>query len=817
VDTLTRDIRDGLRQWRRAPLMTAVALASLGLGIGANLALFSLVAAVHFTPLPVRAPERLARIVTDRGEYALQNIVWEYVRREQAIFEGVAGAAAARLNLASDGESRFSQALYVTGEFFDVIGVPMARGRGLTPADDRAGAAPVAVISHAFWQRELGAREDAVGRTVDVERERITIVGVTAPAVFGIEVGRRTDLYLPAAVEPLLAGAESRASHPAVHWLQMFGRLHQDQTTAQATAALRGWQPALREATIPPETPARQHLSDPLEVVSASTGVSFLRRDFGRPLLLLLGAVGLVLLVACANLAALVLARFTDRQRELVVRRALGASRVQLVRSLMTETLLLGVTGAALGMALAVWLTELMVPWLASPLDRGIVPHLAVGLDWRLVSAAAALALATSLAAGLAPAIAAARVAPLGALTSASRGSSAGRGPARTLRLLVAVQIALSLVLVSAAALLARSFVALTSQPTAVDGDRVLLASLNGPLFAEHPLETQARIDELLRRLEAIPGVDAASASTLTPLSGIIMLTPVTASGFASDDPRDANAAANRITPRFLEVFGTRLLAGRPFDERDGPDAPRVAIVNTAFVERYLPDLESAVGQVVQLRGRDTEIVGVVATGRYMNVREPERRFVYVPLAQFLGPQPQPVRFAVRSAMPDALRGPVVQAVRAFDPALTVEFRTLADEIATSSNRERLLAWLGSLFAVLALTMAAIGLYGAFAYMVARRRLEFGIRVALGADRLAILRLVLCDAAIVLVAGAAVGLAAAVASGRFLEALLFDVQPRDPAMLALALLVVTLVAAVSSYLPARTAAAANPAEGLRAE
>lgn len=817
MDLWSRDIRDGFRQWQRAPIATSVALALLGVGIGAQIAIASLAMALYVRPLPVTEPDRLARVVFDRGEYALQTAVWEYVRREQTIFEGVAAAAPARLNLASDGESRFVQALYTSGGFFDVVGVPMVRGRGFQPSDDRVGTTPAAIISHTFWQRELGGREDVVGLGIDVERQRAVIIGVTAPQFFGIEVGRRTDLYLPVAVEPLVAGRESRQAQSFAHWLHLFARLNRGQTAEQATAALRAWQPALRDATRPPSAPWGQHLADPLEVISSRTGMSFLRRELGQPLLLLLGSVGFVLVMACANLAALMLAQFTDRQREFCIRRALGASQIQIVRRVLIETLLLASAGALIGVVVAAWLTQLIVPWLASPLDRGVLPYLDVGVDRYLMLLTGGLVLAASLLAGLGPALAAAFASPTGALIPASLAKSNGRGTSRALHALAAAQIALSLVLVSTAAVLGRSFVALTSQPTAVDGDRVLLASVNGPLFSDDASTTLERIDGLLSRLEAVPDVTAASASTLSPLSGWIMLAPMSVPGFTSDDRRDANVAVNRVTGRFFEVFGTPLLTGRTFDERDHALSPRVAIVNTAFAEHYFGAIDDVVGRMVQMAGRDTEIVGVVSTGRYMNLREPVRSFAYVPLAQFIGPRPQPVRFAARSAAPDELRTPFVQAVRRFDPKLTVEFRTLTDEIVAQSNTERLLASLGGLFALLALIMAAVGLYGAFTYMVVRRTREFGVRLALGADRAGILRLVLADAAVVVGMGVGSGLACTVASGRFLEALLFGLQPTDPGMLTAALLVVTMVAGIATYLPARRGTRTDPAHSLRSE
>jgi predicted permease len=810
-----RDVRDALRHWLRAPMTTSVALTLLGVAMGAHMGIASLAMALYVKPLPVTEAARLGRVVSGRGEYTVQTSVWEYFRKEQAIFESVAAAAPARLNLASAGESRFVQALFTSGEFFDVVGVPLMRGRGLRPSDDRDGATPTALVSYAFWQRDLGGREDVIGLAIDIERLTAVVIGVTAPEFFGIEVGRRTDLYLPIAVEPLIAESRQPASPP--HWLHLFARLHPGQTVEQATAALRAWQPALRESTRPPSAPPGQHLAEPLEVISSRTGISFLRQELGQPLLLLLGSVGFVLVMACANLAALMLAQFTDRQREFQIRRALGASGTQIARRLLTETLLLAAAGAVIGTVVATWLTQLMVPWLASPLDRGVVPYLDLRIDQHFLLVTGILILAAGLLAGLGPAIAAALGSQTDTLMPASVAKSGRRRVSPVLYALAAAQVALSLVLVSTAAVLGRSFVALTSQPTAVDGDRVLLASVNGPLFGADASTTLTRIDGLLARLEALPDVGAASASTLTPLSGWIMLTPLSVPGFDSADGRDASVAVNRVTGRFFEVFGTPLLAGRTFDERDHASSPPVAVVNTAFAEHYFGGVDDVVGRMVRMSGRDTEVVGVVSTGRYMNLREPERSFAYVPLAQFIGPRPQPVRFAARSASPDELRPLFVQAVRRFDPTLTLEFRTLADEILAQSNPERLLASLGGVFALLALIMAAVGLYGAFTHMVVRRTREFGVRMALGADRAAILRLVATEAALVLGIGVVGGLACTVASGRLLGALLFGVQPSDPAMLIAALVVVTIVAGLATYLPAHRGARSDPAHSLRSE
>lgn len=811
---VARDVRHAMRQWRRTPLVTAMVLLSLTLGIGTSAALFAVVEALYLRDLPVREPGRVVKLVVETRDSVFSTSVWEYLRDTQSVFEGVAATASDRLNLSDGGESRYAQALFVSGSFFDVMGVSARLGRPLGSRDDIQGAATVAVIGHGLWQRAFAGRPDAIGRTLVLEGHPVEIVGVTPPGFFGVEVGRQVDVILPIAAHLTIRGPASPAANRGAAWLHVFGRLRGGQAPGQASAALRAWQPVLRHATLPEGVAPAGHLRDPLDVAPAGRGISIVRGQFGRPLVMLLGAVGIVLVIACANLAALVLARFTDRQAEMRIRRALGATRTRLVRGLLAETLLLSAAGAALGVGLALWVTRLVVASLVVPIDRGIEPHLAIGLDWRLVASGAALALLSGLLAGLPPAIRAASGSASSSVALVTHGGTQGRAHARMLQMLVAGQVALSVVLIAMSALLVRSFVQLTGQPTALDHDRVLLAALGGNVFERTPAATLARVEALTTRLGTVPGVEAVSVSTLTPLSGYIMLSRIEVPGFVSADIRDVNASVNRVTPSFFTVFGTPLLAGRPFDDRDHAEAPRVAIVNTAFAERYLHGA-NAVGRVIKLNGRETEIVGLVETGKYMTLREPRMRFVFVPLAQALGPRPQPLRLGIRGPNPAQLRGPILHALRTFDASLTVEFRTLEDEIATSVNRERLLAWVGTLFAVLALLIAVIGVYGTFSYLVARRRVEFGVRMAVGADRPAILRLVLRHAAGTVTAGCLLGLVGTVPVTRLLEAVLFGVSPSDPAVLGLAAGVMIATGGIASYLPARRAARSDPMCALR--
>lgn len=821
MEAVVADLRNAIRQWRRVPLITAIALMSLTLGLGATIALFALVDAVYLRPLPVREPQSLVKLGFHRldgaglgGDAVFSTALWERIRDAQPVLHSVSAAASARVNLSRGGESRFAQVLYVSGRFFDLVGVPISLGRPLMPSDDTAGAPAVAVIDHAFWKRELEGRPNIIGTSIALEGHPVEIVGVTASSFFGLEVGRRTQVYVPIAQNAAIHGRASDAVQVDAAWLLIVGRLRRGQSVDQATAAFRAWQPGLRDAV--KAAGSREDLAGNFDIESIAYGISPLRRELGRPLVVLLAGVVIVLVMACANLAGLMSARFMDRRVELWTRRALGASPGQLVRSLVTEALMLSGAGVLLGIGLASWLVQIVMPSLVPPDDVRIQPYLSVHLDWRLAGVATLLALVSGLAAGLPAALFATHGTAVTRPPAAGvDGFRAGGSPRLTMALVTA-QVALSLILVSSAGVFVRSFLKLTLQPTALDLDRVLLASLAGPVFEPTPAATVSRLETLTRRLEALPRVSAVSISTVTPLSGLIILSRIEVPGYVSRDPRTAAVAVNRVSPRFFEVFGTPLEAGRVFDGRDGADAPRVAIVNQAFQHRYFQDRD-VIGRTVGLGGSSLQIVGVVATAKYLALREATMCVVYVPLAQRLTADPQPLRIGIRSEVPTQLRGSVLAELRRFDPRLTVEFRTLYDEVASSVSREHTLAWSAGLLGALALLMGAMGLYGAFSTMVTRRNAEIAIRMALGADRLAIVWVVLRVAATVVFVGGALGGLAVALSGRLVDSLAFDISSRDPWMFAGALAVVVLMAAGATLAPIRRAARVDPMVTLRAQ
>ena len=824
---LFHDVRDAWRQWSRTPLVTLSALASLTLGIGAALAIFALVDAVLLRTLPVRDPHALVRIVAEdtrlgRGQVdvGVSLPVWDHLRDAQPFAAEVAAFSTDRFNLAPGGEVRYVTGLYASGGAMELLGVTPAVGRRLAPADDQDDATPVAMISHALWQRDYAGTADVIGQTLWIDQQPFAVIGVAPRGFYGLEIGRHVDVIVPVSARALIAGPAWAAQRMVVPWLTVYGRLAPGRSVADASSALRAWAPVLRAATLPPGSAADHHLVDPLFLVSGSQGLSWLRRQYEQPMWLLLVAVGLVLLIACANLAALVLARFTDRRHELGVRLALGATRGQLVRALLTESLMLGAAGAVLGASMVQWLVAVVVPYLTSPALRGVPPVIDVAVDARLTGVAMMLALSTAVFSGLVPAWRASRATPQASLAATTRQGLHGAGAARGMRVMVVAQVALAIVLASGAALLVRSFVGLTTAPTGAEPDRVLVATLSGALAGPEPATRFERIDQARARLEAIPGVEAVSAGIITPLSGGMSAGPLNVPGSRYEPPPNMPAGAmapfNRVLPGFFRAVGTPVVTGREFDDRDGPGTPGVAVVNDAFVERHYGDADP-IGRLITLGEFDMTIVGVAADARQISLRE-ERP---VPMAYGLltqgtatGPIPS-LRFVVRTSTPDAVRGPIVATLREIDPRLNVEFRTMRDEAEASVNRERLLAWLAGLFAVLGIVMAAVGLYGTFTYAVVRRRAEFGVRMAIGAGRGDILRLVLRDASIVLAAGVALGLAGTVAATRLVESLLFGVGARDPWMLSAAVAAVVTTALAASALPARRAAHVDPAVALR--
>ncbi len=819
------DLRDAWRALRRTPLVTTVAILSLALGIGANTAMFSILDTLILRTLPVPHANRLALVTVESRPASLTNPIWEEIRAREGAFDGAFVWSMQRFNLAAGGEAELIDGMYASGRIFDVLGVPAYLGRTFTPSDDRWGggdAGLVAVISHAYWERRYGGARDVLGRALTLDGKAFTIIGVTPPGFFGPEVGRRFDVAIPLGAERAIRGHESALDQRSYWWLQGIVRLRPGQALAEANAAMRQMQPQVREATIPqhyrPENVER-YLRDPYVLVEASTGTSRLRDSYQRPLLVIMAVVGLVLLIACGNIANLLLARATARRHELSVRQALGASRARLARQLFAESALLSASGALLGILFAVWGSRLLVSQLST---RGTAAALDLSLDWRVFAFTAAVAIGTALLFGTAPALRAAQARPMEAMREQGRGNS-GDGRVGLGGSLVVVQVALSLVLVVGAALFLRTFTTLTTMRLGFDRDRVLVVRVDASRSA---VDTSARValyERLQRAALAVPGVSQAALSVVTPVSGSTWNNLIEVDGMPPRAEEDRLTNVNMLTPGWFATYGTPLLAGRDFDARDRVGAPRVAVVNETFVRKHLGG-GNPIGRILRQPGfmgsptQVFEIVGLAKDAVYGSLRDTLPPTMYLPIAQS-GRTQSSISLSVRTerGAPATLGRALIAAVVQVDPALSMRVTTLEQQVDGSLTQERMVALLSAFFGALALLLAGVGLYGVTAYAVTRRRAELGIRMALGSAPAGVMRLVMGRVALLVAGGVVLGSAATWWLSRFVGGLLFGLTPRDPLSFGAGALALAVVGLVAGWIPARRAARLDPATLLREE
>ena len=816
VEELAADLRHGFRQIAWNPGFTTIAVLTLALGIGANTGLFSIFNSLILRPLPVRDPGSLALLTDGSWSYP----IWNEIRmRETELFDGTFAWSPQRFDLSAGGQTEPVDGAYVSGRFFDVLGVAGIRGRMLTPADDGGAATdgPVAVISHRLWLQRFAGADDVVGRGLTVQRIPFTIVGVMPPGFFGPDVGRMTDVMVAFAAEPLIRGPESRLTSKGSWWLQIMARLKPGQSLEQTNAALRVYQEQITEGA------SRQ--VKPLTLVAAATGNSSLRRRFETPLLAMVVAVGLVLLVACANIASLMLARTLARRREFSVRLALGSSRWRIARLLLVESLIVAVTGAAVGLAFASWSSALLVRQLSTWQN---MVALDLALDWRVLAFTATLTCLCAIIAGVAPALGLKRVAAGEALKDSGRGI-AGDSRFSVRAVLVVVQIAVSFALVVAAGLFLHTFASLNKLPLGFVPEPLVVAELNLQAGSGLPQERRARMERLRDAAAAVPGVRSASVSATQLLSGGGWSTGVVGIG---EGPMVRLRSLGRpslwldaTTPGWFKTMGTPLRSGRDFDAGDRVGSPRVAIVNEAFVRQYLPG-QQALGQRVRLGfdalGFDAttphEIVGVVGDTVYATPREGMLPTMYVPIAQRNPSGFWPTVLLTLNTAPSTratVERDMAAALKRADPAIAFTFGTFDQLVAATVMQERLVALVSAFFGGLALLLAAVGLYGVVAHAVRARQTEIGLRMALGAAPSAILRLVFERVGLLIAAGLTLGLAGSLWAARFVEALLFQLEPRDPVTFAGAAGVLVAVAVLAAWLPAYRAAHLDPVTVLR--
>lgn len=827
LNGLARDIRSALRLLRQTPVVSAVALVSLALGIGANVAIFSLVNALIVKALPVQDPAHLVQIqFTDRSgrpSTSLTNPQWEYIRDHQEVFSGVFATSSARFDLNAGGEMRPADAIWASARYFDVLGVSPVLGRGFTDEDDRRGGGPngpVVVLGYGFWQREFGGDPAVLGRTLTLDGHAFTIVGVMPPAFFGTTVGRTFDVIVPIGAEPVIRGVDSWLDRRSTWWLTLVGRLAPGATRAQAETGLRALVPAMREATMPQDwRPQDQddYLTEPLVLAPAGTGVSSLRARYARPLYVLLGIVALVLLIACANMANLLLAQSSARRRELAVRLSLGASRARLVRQLLVESLLLSGAGAAAGLAVAVWGSRLIVAMLST---RTVPVHIDLSLDWRVFTFAAVVGVTTGVLFGVAPAVWSTRVQPAEALRDQARAVIGSARPGFG-HALVALQVALSFVLVFGAMLFGRTLADLTTQDLGFDASRVLVAGVDLRRTGVGPDGRLALFERVQEAVGVAPALEAAALSFVTPVSNATWNMRITVPGYTEPEPgRDASSLFNAVGPDYFRALGTPLLAGRFFSARDSGRSPGVAIVNQAFATKYF-GTENPVGRAFDLDGysdlptRHLEVVGLVADSAYRSLRDPLPPTMFTPVAQ----EPRlrsDARLVIRTAgEPASARATVLAAIATVDDDIVVTLKPMAEDLNAAVLQERLVASLSAFFGVLALLLAALGLYGVMAYTVTRRTSEIGLRIALGAEPRRVQALVLVQVALITLAGLAAGVVAAIGSGRFVNALLFNLATNDVTMMVVSALALAAAAAVAGFVPACRASKVDPMVALR--
>jgi predicted permease len=821
LDAVVADVRYALRSLKAAPAFATVAILSLGLGIGANTAIFSIIDALVLKSLPVSHPEELVAVVRNEKGTVVTNPLWEAIRDRQDVFSGVFAYGSANFNLTSGGEARRIDASWVSGDYFATLGVRPVTGRLIAKADDYRGCPGVAVLSEGFWQRRYAGDPDVTGKTISLDGHPFQIIGVADGRFFGVSVGQQPQAFVPLCSEAIIRGANSQLDHRSSWFLQIVGRPKAGLTTAQVTARLAVLTPGIIDATIPPNWPAdalQNYRQARYGVVPAAKGSSDLRRMYTKPLYVLMAIVGVVLLIACANVANLLLARATVRQREMAVRLALGAGRARLAWQLITESLLLAGIGATLGAVFAAWGSRLLVRLISRSNE---LVSLDLGIDRRVLLFTIGVATLTGILFGLVPAWRAGRVDPQAAMKAQGRGVAEGHNRFSMGKALVVAQIALSLVLIVAAGLLMGSWRKLATLDPGFRREQVLLidADIRGADIP--PAQRLAFHEQMLNALRGTPGVRSASASQITPIAGNTWNELVKTEGFTPKNEDDGVSWANAVSDGYFTTLGIPMLAGRDFDSRDTKTSGRVVIVNEAMARHFF-STPAAVGRHIQKEEGSSysppiEVIGVVGTTKYTSLRDSAQPIMYFPRAQEAA-EAQFVSFELRTtSAPNAIVPAATKALGALSPRITLDFTTLDQQLARSLTLMRLIATLSGFFGGLAVLLATIGLYGIMAYNVARRRNEIGVRIALGAEQSRVVRMVLGEVSRVVIAGAVLGLVLSFAVTRLVASFLYGITPTDRETLSASVMLLAAVGIAAAAVPAWRAARMDASAALREE
>jgi len=832
METFTQDVRYGFRMLIKNPGFTVVAVLTLALGIGANTAIFTLINAVLLKMLPIQDPARLATIgnptqVGSRSEGTPQTDLYSYplyreLRDGNSVFSSLYAAASAhRVSVDEGGRVAETEAnttaRIVTGNYFSVLGVRAIEGRVLTPNDDKTQHAhPVAVISYDFWKTRFGQAPEVLGKTVRLNHYPFTIIGITAPGFFGDVVGENMDVFVPIAMQAELMPGRDWYQDRNVSWLQAVGRLKPGVSVAQAKANINlVFQQTLKGqygAALSAED-LRSIQKDVIDVSPGGRGLSAIRADYERPLLLLMAMVGLVLLIACVNVANLLLARASGRSKEVAIRLAIGAAPHRIVRQLLTESVLLAFIGGGVGALLASWGVALLTKLVNADLPTGI--------DARVLGFTAAICLLTGILFGLVPALRVVHSSLAPALkdvaVSGSKSSSRwgwGRG-------LVTAQVALSLLVLFAAGLLVRSLRNLQTSDTGYGHQHLLLFNLD-PIGSGYDAQKNTNLGhQILDKFSTTPGVRAVTFSENGLFSGTESGELIAVPGFTSPQDADKESASDNVGPGYFSTVGIPILLGREIGMQDTASSPRVAVVNQSFAKFYFQNA-NPIGHRFFIDDRDRrdqpiEIVGVVADSKENTIREPAGRRFYT--AYFQETRPMIMNVEVRTAAdPSTEIATLRKEVKDIDPNLSTRSVHTIKELLDSSIAEQVvLARLSGFFAALALLLASVGLYGLMSYTVAGRTREIGVRMALGAQRGDVLWLILGEALLLVGIGIVVGVPAALAGSKLLATMLFGLTATDPASLVVVTVTLGAVAALASYIPARKATKVDPMVALRYE
>jgi predicted permease len=826
IERLLQDLRYAARMLRHAPGFTTVAVLSVALGIGANTAIFSLIDTVLLRMLPVHEPEQLffvENVGARGGGGSPPYPCFEEFRERNHYFSGLSAFTADNMRIAIDGRPEQIMGQFASGNYFATLGVKAWIGRTFGPPDDsvigKGGPdGPLGVISYSYWQRRFGMSPSVLGKVIQVNNAPVTIVGVTPPEFFGLQPGLQVDLTVPM----MLADAEM-LREKASWWFNAAGRLKAGASAGPARAELDGiFQAFMNQPSesgkFSGSSEMRHDYFDHVELTPAARGLDRLRRQFSKPLLVLMAFVGLVLLIACANVANLLLARTSARGREFAVRLALGAGRARLMRQVLTESLLLVGIGGLLGLLFANWAAQMLAAFFATGQN-----HIALDLhfDLRVLGFTAGIALLTGLLFGLAPAFRATQVNPGPALKEQGRGLVGGRPRLALSSLLVVSQVALSLVLLIGAGLFVRSLRNLKNLDAGFRPDGVLTMRVK-PNEAVYTAARRSSLwREVLDRVSHVPGVRSASLSALSPLSGLERGVLIAVPGYVPRSQRDTAISLNQVTAGYFDTMGIAVLLGRAFTDGDVQSAPRVALVNETAARFYFGG-RNPIGASVRFPFRKNtsayQIIGVVKDSRHNSLREEVPRLIYLPVFQGLDSLTS-LTVAIRAAGdPTALASAVRAQISSAGPDILItDVITLARQVDQTLLEERLVSTLAGFFGLLALLLASIGLYGTMSYSVVRRTNEIGIRMALGASRSGVVWLVLRDTLLMIAAGMAIGIPAAIGGARYIQSELYGLKPADAVSLVSASLLLTMVAVLAGYLPALRASRVDPMAALRDE